>query len=774
MRLFGQFNDLRIRFKLLIIYSAVFVFSLALVSLIIHSFVRKTLEKNIESELQNTTTTILNMVKTAADVSIKNHLRAVAEKNREVVTYFHDQFRRGILDEATAKSRAQEVLLSQTIGKTGYIYCVNSDGVIVIHPKKGLLGADLSKYAFIVEQMHRKNGYLEYDWKNPEEQESRPKALYMTYFEPWDWIISVSSYRSEFNELVNVDDFEDRILSLRFGKTGYSFVMDTQGTLIIHPALKGKNFLNITDANGRRYIEDICRRKNGKIVYAWANPGESTPREKLVLFNDIPEFEWIVASSSYQEEFQAPLATVTDIFVITVLLTLVLFPPITFFISASITNPLQELMRHFATGARGDISVRMNLRSQDEVGQLSRYFNLFMDRLQAYRTDLENEISDRQKAEATIRESEAKYRELVQNANSIILRMDTYGRITFFNEFAQIFFGYSEEEVIGKKVTGIIVPENKWGTGAPGAIPDVIGGPEHGYRYHGTENILRNGQSVWISWTRKAVHHPSGHVMEYLCIGNDITDAVLSQREMHRLRKYLQAIIDSMPSILVGVDQDHRITFWNQEAERAQGVSRKQALGQRPDALFPRLRNQMAVVGQAMAEKSVKKLEKVPDWVDQDLRYSDIVIYPIHVEGVVGAVIRLDDVTARIRMEDMMVQTEKMVSVGGLAAGMAHEINNPLGGMLQSAQNILRRISPDIPANLQAARDSGVTLEGVRNYLDRRGIIRFIEGIRESGERASKTVSDMLNFSRKSPSRKTLCLSGGTSGPDRGAGCPRL
>ena len=247
--------------------------------------------------------------------------------------------------------------------------------------------------------------------------------------------------------------------------------------------------------------------------------------------------------------------------------------------------------------------------------------------------------------------------------------------------------------------------------------------------------------------------------MEYLCIGNDITDAVQSQREMHRLRKYLQAIIDSMPSILVGVDQDHRITFWNQEAERAQGVSRIQALGQRPDALFPRLRNQMAVVGQAMAEKSVKKLEKVPDWVDQDLRYSDIVIYPIHVEGVEGAVIRLDDVTARIRMEDMMVQTEKMLSVGGLAAGMAHEINNPLGGMLQSAQNILRRISPNIPANLQAARESGVTLDGVRNYLDRRGIIRFIEGIRESGERASKTVSDMLNFSRKSPSRKTFtCL----------------
>jgi PAS domain S-box-containing protein len=759
MRIFNRFNDLRIRFKLLIIYSAVFVFSLAVVSLIIHSFVRKTLETNIESELLNTNITIRNMVKTAADVSIKNHLRAVAEKNREIVTYFHDQFIRGILDESTAKSRYQEVLLSQTIGNTGYIYCVNSNGVIEIHPKKGLPGADLSGFEFILDQIHRKNGYLEYDWKNPEEQESRPKALYMTYFEPWDWIISVSSYRSEFDELVNVNDFEDQILSLRFGKTGYAYVMDTRGTLIIHPVLKGKNLLQTGDVDGRRYFEDICRRRNGKIAYAWANPGESFPREKLVLFNDIPEFEWIVASSCYLEEFEAPLTTVTHIFVITVLLTLVLFPPLTFLISASITTPLRELMRHFASGARGDISVRMNLSSQDEVGQLSRYFNLFMDRLQAYRTDLENEISDREKAEATIRESEAKYRELVQNANSIILRMDTCGRITFFNEFAQIFFGYDEAEVIGKNVVGTIVSENKWGTELPGKIPDVIGGPEEGYRYHGTENILRNGQTVWISWTRKAVHHSSGNVIEYLCIGNDITDAVQTQREMYRLRKYLQAIIDSMPSIIVGVDQDLCVSFWNQEAERAQGVPRKQALGQRPDALFPRLRDQMSVVNRAMAEKSIKKLEKVPDWVDQDLRYFDIVIYPIHVQGLVGAVIRLDDVTARIRMEDMMVQTEKMLSIGGLAAGMAHEINNPLAGMLQSAQNILRRISPELSANRQAAEECGVTLEGVRNYLAQRGIIRFIEAIRESGERASRTVSDMLNFSRKSSSQKSfVCL----------------
>jgi len=61
-----------------------------------------------------------------------------------------------------------------------------------------------------------------------------------------------------------------------------------------------------------------------------------------------------------------------------------------------------------------------------------------------------------------------------------------------------------------------------------------------------------------------------------------------------------------------------------------------------------------------------------------------------------GAVIRVDDITSRNRLQEVMVQTEKMLSVGGLGAGMAHEINNPLGGILQAAQNIERRLSPDL------------------------------------------------------------------------------
>ena len=82
-----RFADLRIRYKLLISYSAVFFFSIILGSVVIYSNVRRHIESSIESELKNTTVTILNMARASAATSIKNHLRAVAEKNYEIVEY---------------------------------------------------------------------------------------------------------------------------------------------------------------------------------------------------------------------------------------------------------------------------------------------------------------------------------------------------------------------------------------------------------------------------------------------------------------------------------------------------------------------------------------------------------------------------------------------------------------------------------------------------------------------------------------------------------------
>jgi signal transduction histidine kinase len=107
-------------------------------------------------------------------------------------------------------------------------------------------------------------------------------------------------------------------------------------------------------------------------------------------------------------------------------------------------------------------------------------------------------------------------------------------------------------------------------------------------------------------------------------------------------------------------------------------------------------------------------------------------------------------------MEEVMVQTEKMMSVGGLAAGMAHEINNPLGGILQNTQNIIRRLSPSLPGNAEAAQSLGLDLNQVGKYLEQRKILHFLGRIKESGERAAKIVDNMLTFSRNSERKKEI------------------
>lgn len=112
-----------------------------------------------------------------------------------------------------------------------------------------------------------------------------------------------------------------------------------------------------------------------------------------------------------------------------------------------------------------------------------------------------------------------------------------------------------------------------------------------------------------------------------------------------------------------------------------------------------------------------------------------------------------EDITERKKSQELMIQTEKMMSVGGLAAGMAHEINNPLGGMLQGVQNVQRRLSPELKSNLNLADEIGIDLQKLQPYLEKRGILSTLEGIRDSGKKATQIISSMLQFSRRSESK---------------------
>ncbi|MCP4397320.1 MAG: PAS domain S-box protein [bacterium] len=112
-----------------------------------------------------------------------------------------------------------------------------------------------------------------------------------------------------------------------------------------------------------------------------------------------------------------------------------------------------------------------------------------------------------------------------------------------------------------------------------------------------------------------------------------------------------------------------------------------------------------------------------------------------------------EDISEHKRTQEMLIQSEKMLSVGGLAAGMAHEINNPLAGMMQTADVMSRRLTDlKIPANQRAAEEAGTSMEAIHTFMDVRGIIKMLGNIRESGRRAAEIVQNMLSFARKNDS----------------------
>lgn len=234
----------------------------------------------------------------------------------------------------------------------------------------------------------------------------------------------------------------------------------------------------------------------------------------------------------------------------------------------------------------------------------------------------------------------------------------------------------------------------------------------------------------------------------------EIHDKAQVERQLTDFKNYLVNIINSMPSALITVDGNFMVTQWNREATRVSGTSTGDAMYSRINQAYPFLSNYLDYISRALVERETHKIEKVPRTIGDEKRYYDIVIYPLSDTGYPGAAIRMDDVTDRIQLEGMMVQTEKMMSVGGLAAGMAHEINNPLGAVVQSTQIIKRRISPTLPKNAEIAYKVGTNLNIIRDYLEQQDILRFLDNIQNAGERAAKIVSNMLQFSRRSD--KTL------------------
>ncbi|NWD27119.1 PAS domain-containing protein [Pseudomonas yamanorum] len=229
------------------------------------------------------------------------------------------------------------------------------------------------------------------------------------------------------------------------------------------------------------------------------------------------------------------------------------------------------------------------------------------------------------------------------------------------------------------------------------------------------------------------------------------------EKKLTGFQNYLNSIIDSMPSALIALDEQLYVTQWNQEASALSGTRLDEALNQPIFLAFQPLKPFLPQIKATVEQHTVERIERVT-WVkDDEAKHYALTFYPLMGGAGRGVVIRIDDITQRLSLEEMMVQSEKMLSVGGLAAGMAHEINNPLGAILHNVQNIRRRLSNELPKNLEHAEQVGIDLDTVNRYLQSREVPQLLDGIQQAGARAAKIVTHMLSFSRRSNRQMAPC-----------------
>ncbi|CAB1058712.1 hypothetical protein D1BOALGB6SA_3469 [Olavius sp. associated proteobacterium Delta 1] len=198
------------------------------------------------------------------------------------------------------------------------------------------------------------------------------------------------------------------------------------------------------------------------------------------------------------------------------------------------------------------------------------------------------DITKQKMAEDALKQSERKYRELVQHANSIILRVNPQGRITFFNEFAQSFFGFTEDEILDQNLIGTILPQTESsGRDLKAMFEDIIRNPSQ-YVHNENENIKRDGERVWIAWTNKAILDHDGNISEILSIGMDITDRKHAAQALTESEAALKSIFRAAPTGIGMVSNPDRILErLNERLCEMVGYSSVELVGQSARILYP-------------------------------------------------------------------------------------------------------------------------------------------------------------------------------------------
>jgi len=370
---------LNLKVKMLIAFGSITLFAVLGLGFFNYFLASQSLKTQALEGINLSINSTVNSIEASIDNSIMAYLMAIAENNKKIVEEYYQQVKKGAIKEDAAKDKSSGILTSQIIGKTGYLYCLNSSGTVVVHPKESMINRNLYDNDFIRRIISNKDGYSEYKWKNPDEKVEREKSVYSIYFKPWDWYICASSYREEFLVQFNMDSIQEHILSQFIGKKGHLFIIDTNGSIVLDSGN------NVKYSRESEYISEILMKKNGIIHYIGPSGIDNKNENRYVSFKLISSLGWIVISTAGESELFNKIHKLTVINITFLILSLIVTIITGFIFSRSLMKNLAAIntkMRNITSNTeKADLSSRIEITTHDEISEIAQGVNKLMSML---------------------------------------------------------------------------------------------------------------------------------------------------------------------------------------------------------------------------------------------------------------------------------------------------------------------------------------------------------------------------------------------------------
>ena len=388
------------------------------------------------------------------------------------------------------------------------------------------------------------------------------------------------------------------------------------------------------------------------------------------------------------------------------------FAGIGYWMAGYLTGPVERFMMAATRISQGDFH-----------GQIPR--GAWVYELEQFGRTLDTMATAIQVREQELQKSEKKFRHLFERVIEGFFVVDGKGQIIDVNPaFVRILGGASRKIMLEQNLfANIFENEEAWLQFQQQIV-------EQGFVKDYELTLIKSDSSpVIVSLTCHMVRGKDGHILLYEGLIRDISAQKKAEREIVRMRNYLNNIIESMPSMLFTLDGDANITQWNSAACRITGITPDSAIGRKIYDIFPFFNRYSPQVEAMNRQHMPLTLPRQRVMQDSDHFYN-LILFPLVANGVNGVAVRFDDITELENMEQQLRQAQKMESIGILAGGLAHDFNNVLAAMLGNLSLLQYKL-------------------GVSGELPVREIQDYLAQMESAGQRAVDMVRQLLTLSRR-------------------------